>query len=96
MNYNIIRVCDNEVIYSTDNEDYAKNRLSLLCTGGNFYIRCNDISRRNRVDKMSPVELTIRDAVKQIEELGCSIGLTEAINHLHKARELVADFIDKK
>jgi hypothetical protein len=99
MKYQIVAYIDNTIIYETDNLEYAKELLARWSNLGNYYLRSESQgfnSRRNRVDCMTSTELAIRDCVKKIEELGCSIKLTNAINHLHKARELVADFVDKK
>lgn len=54
------------------------------------------IPRRNRLDKNEPAELAIRNAVNEVERIGADNRLTEAINHLNHARELVADFIEEK
>lgn len=54
----------------------------------------NEISRRNRIDLSTPAENSIRDAVQAVEAAGCDVRLTKAINKLHEARELVADFVD--
>jgi hypothetical protein len=54
----------------------------------------NDIPRRNRIDLCTPAENAIRDAVHVVEAAGCDVRLTGAINKLHEARELVADFVD--
>lgn len=56
----------------------------------------NEIQRRNRLDLSEPAELAIRKAVDEVEKIGADVRLTKAINLLHKARELVADFIDGK
>lgn len=52
------------------------------------------IPRRNRIDLSTPAELAIRNAVDAVESAGCDVRLTNAINKLHEARELVADFVD--
>lgn len=53
------------------------------------------IPRRMCVDKWLPAEKAIYDAVLEIEKMGNSVGLTDAVNKLNEARELVADFIDE-
>ena len=50
--------------------------------------------RRNQLDKCTPAELAIYDAIQKVEKVGADVGLTMAIMKLHEARELVADFID--
>lgn len=54
-----------------------------------------DIPRRNRIDLMTPAELAIREAMLKVEEAGCDVLLTDAVNLLHEAQERVADFVDK-
>ena len=53
-----------------------------------------EIQRRNRIDLMHPAELSIRNAVQEIEKLPASVLLTEAVILLGRAKDLVADFID--
>jgi hypothetical protein len=53
-------------------------------------------SRRNRLDLNTPAELSIYNAIQEVEKVGADIKLTEAVNMLSKARELVADYIDSK
>lgn len=54
------------------------------------------IPRRIRLDLSEPAELAIRKAVDEVEKIGADVRLTEAVNLLDKARELVADFIDEQ
>lgn len=54
----------------------------------------DSIPRRVRRDKMTPMELELSDVAQKIEGLGCSPILTDALNHVHKARHCVADFVD--
>lgn len=56
----------------------------------------NSFHRRNRLDLNEPAEISIRNAVNEIEKIGADVRLTKAINLLHEARELVSDFIDEK
>jgi hypothetical protein len=49
--------------------------------------------RRNRFDMLCPAELSIHSAISSVESLGCSVKLTEAVNKLIEAKELVADYI---
>lgn len=52
--------------------------------------------RRYRLDLNTPVEKSIFDAGQMIEELGADVRLTEAINLLWKAKNLVSDYIDEQ
>lgn len=54
----------------------------------------NDFPRRNRLDKMNPAELAIYNAMQEVEKLGASEGLTQAITLLSEAKDLVSDFVD--
>jgi hypothetical protein len=54
------------------------------------------IPRRIRLDKFTPAEKAIWDAVQEVEKAGCDILLTDAVNLLQKAREKVADFVDRE
>jgi len=55
----------------------------------------NNIPRRNRLDLCKPAELAIYTAVGQVEQMGASPALTNAIVKLNEARDLVADFVDQ-
>lgn len=50
--------------------------------------------RRNQLQKMTPVELAIRECVEQVETLGADVRLTDAVVLLSAANDSVADFID--
>jgi UTP-glucose-1-phosphate uridylyltransferase len=50
--------------------------------------------RRNRMDKWYPAERAIWDAMQEIERMAADVRLTDAINKLKEAKELVGDFID--
>lgn len=52
------------------------------------------IPRRICVDRMTPAELAIREAVLAVEAAGADPRLTDAVVLLHQARERVADFVD--
>ena len=54
----------------------------------------NDIPRRNRIDRMIPAELAIREAVHEVEEAGAHPLLTEAVNLLSLAKDKVSDWHD--
>jgi hypothetical protein len=49
---------------------------------------------RNRLDKMTPAELAIREAVQAVEELPADPRLTKAVTLLGEAQDEVADYID--
>lgn len=53
------------------------------------------VPRRARIDKMTPAELAIRDAILAVEEVGCGVLLTEAVVLLGQAKDKVADYVDK-
>jgi hypothetical protein len=53
------------------------------------------IRRRSDLDRNAPEELAIRDALSKVESMGAHPLLTEAVVLLDKAREKVADYIDK-
>lgn len=50
--------------------------------------------RRSRLDLNTPAELSIFNAIQEVEKAGCDVRLTDAINLLSKARDLVADYVD--
>lgn len=52
------------------------------------------IPRRNCVDRMTEAELAIYHAQQAVEEAGASPMLTEAVELLERARNLVADHVD--
>jgi hypothetical protein len=54
------------------------------------------IPRRNQLDRNTPAELAIREAMLAVEEAGCDVLLTDAVNLLSQAREKVADYVDRK
>lgn len=51
--------------------------------------------RRGRIELNTPAELAIRAAVRAVEEVGADPLLTEAVVLLDRAREHLADYIDK-
>lgn len=51
--------------------------------------------RRNQLDKCTPAELAIFNAMQEVEKVGVGIKLTQAIQKLSEAKDLVSDFIDK-
>lgn len=48
------------------------------------------------MDLNTPSEKAIHDAAQLIEELGADVRLTDAINLLWKAKDLVSDYIDEQ
>jgi len=54
----------------------------------------NEIPRRIRVDRYTPAEKAIHDAIQVVEAAGAHPLLTDAVILLDKAREKVADFVD--
>ncbi len=55
----------------------------------------NAVSRRNYVEKLTPTELLIRDAIISVEKLWASTELSNAVWLLIQAQNIVSDFIDK-
>jgi len=56
----------------------------------------DDFPRRNRLEKMVPAEIAIREAMLKVEEMGAHLLLTEAIVLLQEARDAVGDYVDGK
>lgn len=56
----------------------------------------NKFPRRSRLDLCEPAELAIYNAMQEVEKMGADVKLTEAVIKLQEAKELVADYIDKK
>lgn len=56
----------------------------------------NEFPRKSDLQRMKPAELAIHQAIQEIEKLGANEKLTNAVIKLNEAKELVADFIDKK
>ena len=53
------------------------------------------VPRRCDLLRLTPAELAIRQAILAVEQLPADIMLTEAVILLTKAKEKVADFIDR-
>ena len=53
------------------------------------------IPRRSRIDLMTPAEVAIRNARLAVEEAGCDVLLTDAVNLLHQAQDKVANYVDR-
>lgn len=56
----------------------------------------NEIPRRNRMDLWEPSEKLIQHTVWEIEKMGADVRLTNAVNLLSQAKDLVSDFIDER
>jgi hypothetical protein len=52
------------------------------------------IPRRIQIDKFTPAEKAIFDALEEVEKTGIDVRLTEAVNLLKAAQNKVADFVD--
>lgn len=55
----------------------------------------SDIPRRICIDKYTPAETAIRDAMRVVEEAGADPLLTAAVNLLDQAQNKVADYVDR-
>lgn len=53
-----------------------------------------EIPRRIQMDKLSPSEKAIYDAMQEVEKAGASTNLTRAVMFLERARGAVADHVD--
>lgn len=56
----------------------------------------NEVPRRFKIDQMTPAEKAITGAMTEVEKMPCGLKLTEAIDLLYKAREIVADYVDNE
>jgi hypothetical protein len=54
----------------------------------------NDTPRRCYIDRLTPAETAIHEAMVAVESLGADVRLTEAVTALATAKSLVADFVD--
>lgn len=54
------------------------------------------IPRRSYVERLTPAELAIRDAISAVENAGCDPLLTEAVILLQNAKDKVSDFVDRE
>lgn len=50
--------------------------------------------RRATLERMTPAELAIREAILAVEAAGCHPLLTDAVALLMQAQSTVADFVD--
>jgi len=53
-----------------------------------------DQYRRNNLEKNTPAELAIDNAMQEVEKAGADPKLTEAVILLGKAKNLVGDYVD--
>ena len=51
--------------------------------------------RRNRLDLNTPAEKAIYDAMQEVERAGADVKLTKVVTLLSKAKDTLADYIDK-
>lgn len=56
----------------------------------------NTIPRRYQLDKLTPAEVVIYNAILMVDELEADVRLTDAIIKLNEAKHLVADFVDEQ
>lgn len=54
-----------------------------------------DFPRRNCIDLHTPCEKAIFDAIQELEKIGADETLTEALNLLIKAKDLVSDYQER-
>lgn len=54
----------------------------------------NEIPRRAHIDRLTPAETAIREAVVAVEAAGCDVRLTRVVVKLQEARDMMADFVD--
>lgn len=54
----------------------------------------NEIPRRCYVDKWTPAERAIADAIAAVEKVGADKRLTDAVILLGQAKDRVADYVD--
>jgi hypothetical protein len=52
------------------------------------------IPRRIQLEKFTPAEKAIYDAVQAVESVGADVRLTRAVMLLQEARNMVADYVD--
>jgi len=52
--------------------------------------------RKNRQDLQTPAEVALNNAIAEVEKLGASVLLTEAVIKLSHAKDNVSEFIDKE
>ena len=55
----------------------------------------NTIPRRARLDLNTPAELSITEAINEVEKVGAAPKLTMAIIKLLEAKDLLSDYVDE-
>ena len=63
-------------------------------TQSNKGLKKDDVPRRCRIDLYTPAEKAIYDAAQVVEGMDADVRLTDAVNTLWKAKDLVADYVD--
>ena len=53
-----------------------------------------DFPRRNRIDLNTKAELAVSNAIKEVEEVGADVSLTNAVIKLMEAKTLLSNYID--
>lgn len=56
----------------------------------------NGIPRRSFIPEWTAAEFAISNAMEEVEELGADVLLTEAVVLLGKAKDKVADYIERE
>lgn len=56
----------------------------------------NNFPRRNRLDLNTPSELSIFNAIQEVEKVGADPRLTDIVIMLGKAKDLLSDYVDSK
>lgn len=54
----------------------------------------HEIPRRCYIDKLTPAEKAIYDAIVEVEKVWADARLTEVSSMLSRAKDLLSDFID--
>jgi hypothetical protein len=55
----------------------------------------SDPLRRRDIQRMTPAEIMINEAILSVEEVGAHTLLTDAVALLVQAQEKVADYVDR-
>ncbi len=55
----------------------------------------NTIPRRARLDLNTPAELSITEAINEVEKVGAAPKLTMALIKLLEAKDLLSDYVDE-
>ena len=56
----------------------------------------DDLPRRCFLDKLTPAELSIHNAIQAVEAAGANPLLTDAVMLLVEAKDKVADYVDRE